>query len=262
MRSVRDPIAGVKPPAPGPISRTMANAPAVGVRAADVGDGGEDVYYTGDRPEIRALLPADARRVLDVGCGAGTLGAALKAQTGAEVAGIELFEEAAALAETRLDAVHRLDLQTLTELPYPDGYFDAMTFGDVLEHMHDPHGLLRTLRRYLGDGGTIVCSIPNVKHWTVVLDLIVRDRWRYDDKGLLDRTHVHFFTLEEIGEMLDEVGFDPDTVQATTIGPAPPPVEQLADFAATFGESRDEVLARLTAYQYVIRARRRADTPA
>ena len=237
-------------------------APAAGVRAADVGDGGHDAYYTGDREDIRALLPAGARRVLDVGCGAGTLGAALKAQTGAEVVGLELFEEAAALAETRLDAVHRVDLQTLTELPYPDGYFDAMTFGDVLEHMHDPHGLLRTLRRYLADGGTIVCSIPNVKHWTVVMDLIVRDRWTYDDKGLLDRTHVHFFTLEEIGDMLDEVGFDADTVQATTIGPAPPAVEQLAGFAAAFGQPRDEVLARLNAYQYLVRARRSDATPA
>jgi len=230
--------------------------PPPGVRAADVGDGGHDRYYTGDRPELRALLPADARRVLDVGCGAGTLGAALKAETGAEVVGIEVFAEAADLAEEHLDEVLRLDLQTLTELPYPPGHFDAMTFGDVLEHMHDPAGLLRTLRPYLADGGTIVCSIPNLKHWSVVFQLLVRDRFTYGDKGLLDRTHVHFFTLEEIGAMLDEAGFQATALQANRVEPCPPEVAQLADYAAHFGEDRDEVLQRLNAYQYLVAARR------
>lgn len=234
---------------------SFASPVAAGVRAADVGDGGQDRYYTGDRPDIRALVPATARRVLDVGCGAGSLGAVLKQQTGAEVVGIEVFEEAAEIAQTRLDDVLRLDLQSLTELPYPDGYFDAMTFGDVLEHMHDPHGLLRTLRRYLADDGTIVCSIPNVKHWSVVFNLLVYDRWEYADKGLLDRTHVHFFTLEEIGLMLEQTGFEPFHLQANTVEEVPRDVASLAGFAALFGESSDEVLQRLNAYQYVVAAR-------
>jgi 2-polyprenyl-3-methyl-5-hydroxy-6-metoxy-1,4-benzoquinol methylase len=225
-----------------------------GVRAADVGAGGSDRYYTGDRPDLRALVPATARRVLDVGCGAGSLGAALRAETAAEVVGIELFAEAAELAEARLDQVLRLDLQTLTELPYPDGYFDAMTFGDVLEHMHDPHRLLRTLRRYLTDDGWIVCSIPNVKHWTVVFQLLVRDRWEYADDGLLDRTHVHLFTLEEIGLMLDETGFQAVHLQAITTDEIPDQIRSLADFAALFGEARDEVLQRLNTYQYLVAA--------
>jgi 2-polyprenyl-3-methyl-5-hydroxy-6-metoxy-1,4-benzoquinol methylase len=230
-------------------------APAAGVRAADVGDGGRDAYYTGDRPDLRERIPASARRVLDVGCGAGTLGAALKRDTGAEVVGIELFEEAAAIAERQLDAVLRLDLQRLTELPYPERSFDAMVFGDVLEHMHDPHGLLRVLRRYLAPDGTIVCSIPNVKHWTVVLPLLVHDRWTYEDKGLLDRTHVHFFTLEEIGDMLEATGFEPTGVAATTIEPAPDHVTVLARYAAQFGQDEQEVLSRLNAYQYLVTAR-------
>jgi methionine biosynthesis protein MetW len=229
--------------------------PLAGVRAADVGDGGQDRYYTGDRPDLRNLIPDGARRVLDVGCGAGTLGAVLKEETGAEVVGIEVFEEAAAIAETRLDAVLRLDLQSLDALPYPDGYFDAMTFGDVLEHMHDPHGLLRTLRRYLADDGTIVCSIPNLKHWSVVFQLVVRDRFTYGDKGLLDRTHVHFFTLEEIGELLESTGFQATSLQANRVEEAPPEVASLAQFAAQFGQDADDVLQRLNAYQYVVAAR-------
>jgi 2-polyprenyl-3-methyl-5-hydroxy-6-metoxy-1,4-benzoquinol methylase len=232
--------------------------PLAGVRAADVGEGGQDRYYTGDRPDLREYVPSGARRVLDVGCGAGTLGAVLKEQTGAEVVGIEVFEEAAAIAETRLDAVLRLDLQRLESLPYPNGYFDAMTFGDVLEHMHDPHGLLRTLRRYLSDDGTIVCSIPNLKHWSVLYKLIVEDRFTYADKGLLDRTHVHFFTLEEIGEMLDSTGFEVTALQANRVEEAPPQVATLAQFAAQFGANPEDVLQRLNAYQYVVAARPRA----
>lgn len=231
--------------------------PLAGVRAADVGDGGQDRYYNGDRPDLRGYIPSTARRVLDVGCGAGTMGAVLKEQTGAEVVGIEVFDEAADIAEGRLDAVLRLDLQRLESLPYPDGYFDAMTFGDVLEHMHDPHGLLRTLRRYLAPEGTIVCSIPNLKHWTVIYKLVVEDRFTYADKGLLDRTHVHFFTLEEIGELLDSCGFQTTALQANRVEEAPPEVATLAQFAAQFGANADDVLQRLNAYQYVVAARRR-----
>lgn len=242
-------------PTTGTVIDPAPPAPASGVRAAGVGDGGDDEYYHGDRPDLRERIPAGARRVLDVGCGAGALGAALKAQTGAEVVGIELFEAAAAIAEDRLDAVVRADLQTLAELPYPPGHFDAMTFGDVLEHLHDPHRLLRALRPYLADDGVIVCSIPNVKHWSVVFDLLVHDRWRYDDKGLLDRTHVHFFTLDEIGRMLDETGFEPLDVQPTRIGELPEGLRLLGDYAGRFGEEPHEVLARLNAYQYLVTAR-------
>jgi SAM-dependent methyltransferase len=233
------------------------SSPPSGVRAADVGDGGRDSYYTGDRPDIRALIPAGARRVLDVGCGAGTMGTILKQETGAEVAGIEVFEEAACVAEERLDGLHRVNLQGTIELPYPAGHFDAMTFGDVLEHMHDPHDVLRQLRRWLADDGTIVVSVPNVKHWTVIGDLLVHDRFRYSDKGLLDRTHVHFFTLEELDEMLESCGFVATALRATTIEMCPPTLEPLADFAARFGQSRDEVLQRLNAYQYLVAARPR-----
>ena len=232
----------------------MSALPLPGVRAADVGDGGHARYYTGDRADIRGFIPDDARRVLDVGCGAGTMGSVLKQLTGAWVAGIEVFEEAAVVAEERLDAVHRINLQGSIELPYPDGHFDAMTFGDVLEHMQDPHGVLRRLRRWLADDGTIVISVPNLKHWSIIGQLLVHDRFTYADKGLLDRTHVHFFTLEELGAMLESCGFQATALRANTVEACPPSLEPLADFVAGFGQSRDEALQRLNAYQYVVAA--------
>jgi SAM-dependent methyltransferase len=230
---------------------TDVATPAAGVRRADI----EDNYFEWDRPEIRALVPASARRVLDVGCGGGAFGAALKAERDIEVKGVELFPDAAARAAERLDEVAVANLDGAGELPFEESYFDAITFGDVLEHLRDPAGLLRTARRYLAPGGVIVCSIPNVKHWTVVFDLLVKDRWKYEDAGLLDRTHVHFFTLEEIDVMMQETGYEVAHVQATNMGNIPPQLGLLVETAGVLGADRDECEARLNAYQYLVVAK-------
>lgn len=229
------------------------NGAVPGVRGRSVGGGEHDPYYHNSRPELRALVPPHARRALDVGCGAGALGGALKLERAIEVVGIELFAEAAALASERLDGVIQADLEQLTELPYPGGSFDVMFFGDILEHLHDPHRLLQVLRRYLAPTGSIICSIPNVKHWTVVFALLVQDRWEYEDQGLLDRTHVRFFTLEEIRRMLDETGFEVHHV-AALMKPLPTTLRPLAELAAGYGAELEDTVARLGAFQYLIAA--------
>jgi SAM-dependent methyltransferase len=144
------------------------------------------------------------------------------------------------------------DLDQLEELPFERRSFDAMVFGDVLEHLHDPHRLLRALRPWLADGGALVCSIPNVGHWSVVLPLLTQDRWPYADAGLLDRTHVHFFTLAEADLMLRECGFAIESAATTTL-PQPPPaaVEHLTRFLTALG-SDESAGRRLTAYQYLL----------
>jgi methionine biosynthesis protein MetW len=216
----------------------------------------DDAYFEFDRPEVRALVPAEAGRVLDVGCGAGALGAALREERGIEVAGLEISPQAAARARERLDAVVEADLDQLEELPFEPGSFDAMVFGDVLEHLRDPHRLLRTLRPWLADGGSLVCSIPNVGHWSVVLPLIAQDRWPYADAGLLDRTHVHFFTLTEAEQMLRECGFALESAAATHLSAAPP--EATAELAALIGRLGGDAAGaaqRLGAYQYLLVAK-------
>lgn len=226
-------------------------------KAAGVGDADKgESYFEFDRPELRALVPAGARRVLDVGCGAGALGAALKRERDIEVIGLEGFEDAAARARERLDGALCVDLDGAEELPFEHGAFDAIVFGDVLEHLRDPHRLLRVLRPYLADDGVIVCSIPNVKHWTVLFPLLVQDRWRYEDAGLLDRTHIHFFTLEEIGQMLEETGFEAQHVGVNDLAPLPEELQPLVDVAVGFGAERAETAARLGAYQYLVVARK------
>jgi methionine biosynthesis protein MetW len=216
----------------------------------------DDHYFEFDRPELRALVPEEARRVLDVGCGAGALGAALREERGIEVVGLELSADAAVRARERLDAVVEADLDDLEELPFERGSFDAMVFGDVLEHLHDPHRLLRVLRPWLADDGVIVASIPNVGHWSVVLPLLAQDRWPYADSGLLDRTHVHFFTLAEAELMLRDCGLAIESAATTTLAQSPPPaVDHLTRFLAALGNDEATARRRLTAYQYLLRAR-------
>lgn len=213
---------------------------------------GDDGYFEHTRPELRALVPLTARRVLDVGCGAGGVGAALKAERDVEVVGLEGFPDAAEQARARLDEAHCVDLDALPELPYPHEHFDAMVFGDVLEHLRDPFELLRRLKPLLKSDGVIVCSIPNVKHWSVLFPLLVDDRWTYEDAGLLDRTHVHFFTLAEIDAMLTACGYTPLQVGVNDHLPLPPQMAPLVDAAVALGAEREETKARLGAYQYLV----------
>jgi 2-polyprenyl-3-methyl-5-hydroxy-6-metoxy-1,4-benzoquinol methylase len=220
-----------------------------GVRATAVEDLG--VYYEGDRPDLRALVPPTARRVLDVGCGAGSVGAALKRDLGAWVAGIELFPQAVEIARSRLDELIVADLDTVTDLPAD---LDVAIFGDVLEHLRDPARLLRVTAEHLAADGLVVASVPNVKHWSVLVPLLVHDRFAYGDSGLLDRTHVHLFTLEELERSLAEAGLEPVSVCAHRI-PMPAGAEALVDAAARMGAEPGETRARLEAYQYLVTAR-------
>jgi 2-polyprenyl-3-methyl-5-hydroxy-6-metoxy-1,4-benzoquinol methylase len=237
----------------------LAAPTATGVRE----EAGDQSYFEHTRPELRALVPIGARRVLDVGCGGGALGAALKAEReGCEVVGLEGFPAAAARARGRLDVVLCLDLDSLEALPAEAGKFDAMVFGDVLEHLLDPMRLLRTLLPALADDGVLVLSIPNVKHWTVLYPLLVKDRWTYEDAGLLDRTHVHLFTGATAAQMLTELGLDLVHLGVNDLAPLPAEMEPLAGLASALGGDRAEAAARLGAYQYLLVARPGASTPA
>ena len=234
----------------GGVAQTDPAAAAAGVRTEDAG--AADGYFDHVRPELASLVPEQARLVVDFGCGRGALGAHIKERQGAQVVGVELFDDAAAVAAERIDAVVRADLDALDVLPVEEGTVDVAIFGDVLEHLRDPHRLLRVARRYLKPTGRIVCSIPNVKHFTVVMPLLVSDRFEYTDAGLLDRTHVHLFTLEEIDLMLRETGFEAVSLGATSVGALPERYRALAELAGRLGADARETVARLEAYQYLV----------
>jgi SAM-dependent methyltransferase len=159
-------------------------------------------YYVQARPEVAALVPAECRRVLDVGCGTGQLGRLLK-ERGHHVTGIELVPEAATEAETWLDVVVTADVEV--GLPFERESFDAIVFADLLEHLVDPWRVLREAADLLGSHGVVVASIPNVQN-VDVLRRLLRGRWDYRERGILDRGHLRFFTLETIHSLFAQAG--------------------------------------------------------
>jgi O-antigen biosynthesis protein len=170
--------------------------------AAIQAGGRPDSYYVQARPEVADLVPLACRRVLDVGCGAGHLGRLLK-ERGHQVTGVELVSEQADEARRWLDFVVTGDVES--GLPFAAGAFDAVIFADLLEHLVDPWRVLREAAALLTPGGVVVASVPNVQNLDVLRRLL-RGRWDYRERGILDRGHLRFFTLQTIRELFGQAG--------------------------------------------------------
>lgn len=156
-------------------------------------------YYGLLRPEIIERIPLECRSVLDIGCGTGALGKFLKEKGIARVCGVESVEEVALEAKNWMDEVIVGDVERV-DLPFDPGSFDCIICADVLEHLVDPWATVGRLKNFLRPGGAIVASIPNVAFHRVVRNLL-KGHWQYAEAGVLDRTHLRFFTLEGIYEL-------------------------------------------------------------
>jgi SAM-dependent methyltransferase len=176
----------------------------------------DDHYYGHVRREILPLLPGGLDRVFEVGCGSGETLAFLR-RTGlcSWAGGIELSHQVAELAKNKgLDLIVEGDIAR-TRLPLASESLDAILCLDVLEHLTDPHAVLSGLYGYLKAGGIVICSIPNVRHFRVTLPLLFSGDWSYTDEGILDRTHLRFFTKKTAVSLVESAGFRIDAVRAT-----------------------------------------------
>jgi 2-polyprenyl-3-methyl-5-hydroxy-6-metoxy-1,4-benzoquinol methylase len=181
----------------------------------NMADDDRPAYYGHPRREMEPFVPETAGRVLDVGCGAGAFAATLRAaRTGRslEIWGVELSSAAAARAGASCDRVLVGDaVACLRELPA--GGFDCVVMNDVLEHLFEPEPLLREARRVLRPDGALVTSLPNVRYFFNVWDLVVHGRWDYVDEGILDRTHLRFYTRSSLCRLLEDEGFAVQRIQ-------------------------------------------------
>ncbi len=176
-------------------------------------NGKPDSYYQNVRDDLFPLIPEDASTILEVGCAAGMTGKELKKRPGVFVAGVENDPEAARLARQVLDDVVEGNIEEM-DLPYAENSFDCILFADVLEHLIDPLAVLKKMRKYLKPQGTVVASIPNVQFMGLVHHL-VEGNWTYQKEGILDETHLRFFTFKEIEKLFSQAGFEIGQVDET-----------------------------------------------
>jgi O-antigen biosynthesis protein len=198
------------------------------------------------------LVPEEAS-VLEVGCATGYMSDVLVRRKGCRVAGIELDPTAAAEASAYCERVIVGDVETLDLKDHLEGErFNAVLFADVLEHLREPAAVLRRVQPFLAEGGAVVASIPNIAHISVRLALLSGE-FRYRNLGLLDETHLRFFTRASIVDLFESTGFVVSTWRRRRIelsdSEIHPPTHVPGGLSSWLGSDPE-----LTTYQFVIRA--------
>lgn len=217
-------------------------------------------YYSNANPDLLAKIPVTAKRVLEIGCGTGGFARAYRdINPSAEYWGVELFAEAAEEAKTVLNEVvlgSIEDAAVLAELDTQRGdrKFDVLIFGDVLEHLLDPWSVLKILRERMEPGAVCAVCIPNVGHWSLVREQLL-GRWNYADAGLLDRTHLRFFSRDTAVDMLGQAGWSPLDADPRVLWPdkTETAVKALTPAALAFGGDAAKARRDLSAFQWVLR---------
>lgn len=162
-------------------------------------------YFDQARGDALGLIDPQGKRILDVGCGSGATGAALKRRGARAVVGIEYEAQAARQAAQALDRVLTGDVDTLP-LDFEPGAFDLILCLDVLEHLPYPEETLRRLSPFLADDGEVLISVPNIRYAGTLKKLIWEADWPRLSSGIFDGTHLRWFTDKAARRMLAEAG--------------------------------------------------------
>lgn len=172
-------------------------------------------YFALVRREILPLLPEHSDRIFEVGCGAANTLAYLKSSGRCNWAGgLELFHDAAEAARSKIDLVLEGNIEAM-DLPLEESSLDVILCLDVLEHLVDPWTVVGRLHKLLKPGGMLLCSIPNIRYYRVSLALLLFGRWRYTPSGILDKTHLRFFTRQTAIDLVASSGLVIDRVETT-----------------------------------------------
>lgn len=167
-------------------------------------------YDDAPRRDLVSLITESPGSVLEIGCGTGATGALIKQKfTDTWYVGMEIDEGAAVIAQRRLDRVFAGNIEQVDLADYglTKESFDLIICGDVLEHLYDPWRVIRLLRDYLKPKGCVLASIPNAQNIHLILHLL-NGNWTYAKHGLLDATHIRFFTLSEIVKLFSGTGYE------------------------------------------------------
>ena len=177
-----------------------------------------DGYYNGARVDLLELVEPGVERVLDIGCGEGNNTSYLRHLGASDIWGVEMSSEAAKQAKTKMDFVFKGTIEAFLESSQAQAQFDLIILGDVLEHLVDPWSVVDKLTELLSENGQILISLPNIRHIAVILPLFLKGEWRYESSGILDDTHLRFFTYSSAVKMFNDAGLKVVKVSSNQIG--------------------------------------------
>jgi 2-polyprenyl-3-methyl-5-hydroxy-6-metoxy-1,4-benzoquinol methylase len=220
---------------------------------------GQDGYFEHVRRELLDLFVRPPRHLLDIGCGTGLTGLEARQRfPDAVVDGVEYSRTAAAVAAERLHRVHQGDVGEMDfgALGYAAGSIDGLLLADVLEHLYNPWDLLVRIRPYLAPDAQIVASIPNARN-LILLNELAGGNFSYEPAGLLDVTHIRFFTRREILKLFAETGYDVLDMRGSLDPRIPPmaPIEGAVNLDMPFVSIKNvntETLNELTTIQFFV----------
>lgn len=165
-------------------------------------------YFDGSRTDLLDWLGGRYSRVLEIGCGRGGNAAWFRDHGATHITGVDLDEPSARQAATRFDRVLVGDVaRLLDELDADDERYDLIVCGDVLEHLVDPWVVVARLHRLAAPGGTMVASIPNIRFYRALWQIALGAGFKYEAEGILDRTHLRFFTSATIRQLMSQGGW-------------------------------------------------------
>lgn len=213
-------------------------------------------YYAYPRKPLIDCIEKDSSEefsVLEIGCGLGATLLQLKYFfPNADVKGIELVEKVADIGANLLK-VRQGNIEAST-FPFEEEKFDYIVFGDVLDHLYNPEEILKRMSRYLKEDGCFICSIPNLMHVSVMYSLL-RGEFEYQKDGILDRTHIRFFTLQSIYRMFERIGFSIENLMCSSDGTEK--LNEAKKFLSYIEAAGDWAnVEQFCAYQYIFRARK------
>ncbi len=223
-------------------------------------------YYDNFNPTLLNLVDPQARRICEFGCAAGAMARAIKKRNPAvHYVGVELVSEHLQRASDVLDISVNCNLDDVKDwsehdamrAALPIASFDHVIFGDVLEHLYDPQRALNQAALRLAPGGSALICLPNVQHWSVFAQLALGS-WPQEDSGLFDRTHIRWFTLNDMVQLLQRAGLVVETVKDRTFASEQgrSVLEDLQALAFNVGVDPDELMQRGLALQYVLLGRK------
>lgn len=210
-------------------------------------------YYSSVNRDLMAMIPPDAGRVLEIGCGTGAMASQYRRiNPKCEYVGVEMDVDAAAEAVCNPDLsfVHQDRIENVLNYLADEDRFDVLVFGDVMEHLEHPDAVLLQAVHYLQPGGSIVACVPNVQNW-MVLSTLINGQWPSMDSGLFDRTHLRWFTRDSLVDMFEAAGLSVAKVVPRKIAVGG---ERLIEAVRAFGlaADADRFAEDCNAYQWLI----------